>query len=178
MQTIDFRADRAQQGDSAAGIYPRAAVLGLVTGLRATSGLTLLGVSARRGAAEVAVGRPEGLWNVLRARTALPVLMLLAAGELFADKQPWVPDRKSPLPLAGRVVLGALVGASVGALAGDRLRPRLIAGALGAAGAAAGAFGGFHARAWLGKRTRVPDAVWGAIEDSITWVLGVAAAPR
>jgi uncharacterized membrane protein len=178
MQTIEYRAARAQSGVWAEGIYPRAATLGLVTGLRASVGMTVLGLSAQRGAAEVPTGRPGGVWRLLRARTALPLLALIAAGEIYADKQPWVPDRTSLLPLGGRVVLGALVGASVGALSGQRAQPRLVGALLGAAGAALGAFAGTRSRKWLARRTSVPDRIWGAAEDGLTLLLGLAAMPR
>ena len=67
-------------------------------------------------------------------------------------------------------VSGLAAGAAIGAATG---------GPIGAViGAAAGALAGYHARTWLGRRTRVPDAIWGALEDGLAWALGLAAAPR
>jgi len=70
----------------------------------------------------------------------------LALGELVADKLPFIPNRTSPGPLFGRVVLGALSGSALCAATGFSLAAGAI---LGAAGGAAGAFAGFQARAFV-----------------------------
>ncbi|MGH9310283.1 MAG: DUF4126 domain-containing protein, partial [Vicinamibacterales bacterium] len=47
------------------------------------------------------------------ASPAAPILALLAGGEMMADKMPFIPSRTDALPLAGRIVSGALAGAAV-----------------------------------------------------------------
>ena len=44
-----------------------------------------------------------------------------AIGELIADKLPFIPNRTSPGPLFGRIVLGALCGATLCAAGGYSL---------------------------------------------------------
>ena len=79
--------------------------LGVVTGMRSMAGLTTL-AWARSGAVK-------------------PVMAILAAGEMFADKTAVVGDRTDALPLAGRALMGAVVGAVVATHLAFRLRRRL-----------------------------------------------------
>jgi len=90
-------------------------------------------------------------------RPARTLLTLLAAGELAADKNPAVGARTAPLPLAGRLVLGAA------AAAGAAKRHRLQAGVVGAAGALAATFAGFHLRRVATGRLRIPNIVAGML---------------
>lgn len=120
--------------------------LGAITGMRSMSG-----------PAALALARGGMLTRVLPA---------MAAGEMFADKTAAIGDRTDALPLAGRAMMGALVG---GVIARDA-RESLIAGAsIGAAVAVAAAFAAFHAR----RRLPLPSVPAGILEDLV--VLGVAA---
>ena len=65
---------------------------GAVTGLRSMAGVATLARSHRQ---------------------AGPILALATAGEMVADKTPWVADRVGPLPLLGRAALGAAAGAFI-----------------------------------------------------------------
>lgn len=94
---------------------------------------------------------------------------LMAAGEMIADKTPFVGDRIDPLPLAGRAVLGAIVGVVVARRHGQAAAPAALLGAAVAIGAA------YLAHA---ARTRVPGSAMlsGAAEDAI--VLSLCASVR
>jgi uncharacterized membrane protein len=90
------------------------------------------------------------------------LLSVLALGELVADKLPGVPNRNAPLPLLGRAVSGALVGATVGAVARGG---RAMNGAIGAIAAVLAAEATYRARRQVGERTGLPNAVLGVLED-------------
>src|SRR3954471_4691362 len=68
----------------------RTIALGTITGMRSMAGPAAL------------AQRYGGIWR--------PIIALLAAGEMIADKTALVPDRTDALPLAGRAMMGALVG--------------------------------------------------------------------
>ena len=114
--------------------------LGAITGMRSMAGATVL--AANRGG------------------PAARLFGLLAAGEMLADKTAFVPDRIEPLPLAGRAVLGALAGGFVA----HEARDSVVAGALiGAAAAVAVAHLAYHLR----RKSPLPNAVNGMIEDVV-----------
>jgi uncharacterized membrane protein len=94
------------------------------------------------------------------------VVGLLAAGEMIADKTPFVGDRIEAAPLAARAVIGGIVGGVVAYEADDNV---LIGGLLGASAAIAAA----HLAYRLRKRLPVSNPVGGAIEDA--FVLGLGA---
>ena len=119
-------------------------ILGALSGMRSMSGAAALGL--RRG------GTMQG------ATTAM------AVAEMLADKTPFVGNRIDPLPLAGRALMGAIVG---GVIARDH-HTSLFAGSLiGAAAAVIAAHAAFR------LRTRVPlsNISAGLIEDAV--ILGV-----
>lgn len=137
-----------------------AAGLGAVSGLRSMTGLAVLGRRlVGRG------GRSRGpLHRVLAHPPTTHLLALAAAGELLADKLPVIPARIAPLPLLGRAVMGAAVGAVVA----EYRRDHPLAGALaGGAAAVVGSFAGYHARRVVGHRLSLPDAVVAAAEDGL-----------
>lgn len=94
------------------------------------------------------------------------VIGLLAAGEMIADKTPFVGDRIDAAPLAARAVMGGIVGGVVAYEADDNV---LIGGLIGASAAIAAA----HLAYRLRKRLPVSNPVGGAIEDA--FVLGLGA---
>ena len=94
------------------------------------------------------------------------VVGLLAAGEMIADKTPFVGDRIDAAPLAARAVMGGIVGGVVAYEADDSV---LVGGVLGASAAIAAA----HLAYRLRKRLPVSNPVGGAIEDA--FVLGLGA---
>lgn len=115
--------------------------------------------------------RTFGAWAGLAIRGRIPDgrlragLVVAAAGEMVADKTPWIPPRCDPPSLAGRVISGALVGRLVDGAAGARI---------GAATAAASTYASERARELLGQRLGLPDPALAVAEDAL--VLGVATA--
>jgi uncharacterized membrane protein len=106
---------------------------------------------------------------------AVWILSLLAVGELVNDKLPATPSRTAPLPLAGRIVLGALAAATLTAGAGGSA----VAGAAaGIVGALAGTFGGYQARTRLVRALGVPDIVVALLEDLVAVGGGLFLASR
>ena len=95
---------------------------------------------------------------------SVALFTLLAAGELVADKLPFVPNRTSPPGLIARVVTGGATGACMAAAGG---LSSLIGFMLGAAGGVAGCFGGYYARTRAVKALGVPDLPVALVEDVI-----------
>ena len=110
---------------------------------------------------------PALVTRAVRASPLTAILVLLAGGEMAADKLPGIPARTDALPLFGRMVSGAVVGAAMG---GRRHR---VGGALtGAAGAVAAAYALVAVRRVAAAR-QVPNAVAGAIEDALAMGAGL-----
>jgi uncharacterized membrane protein len=127
----------------------RTLALGAITGMRSTAGAATLAYE-HGGAVSQVVG-------------------LLAAGELIADKTPFIGDRIDPGPLAARALLGAAVGAAVAYEERDNL---LLGGLIGAATAIAVAHLAFHAR----RRLPLSNPLAGALEDAVVFGLAAGAA--
>jgi uncharacterized membrane protein len=127
--------------------------LGAITGMRSMSG-----------PAAVATAHHGALKHVVAA---------LAAGEMIADKTSLVGNRIDPLPLAGRALMGAIVGVSI---ARETHGHAWLGGLLGASAAVIAAHLAYHARA----RLPVSNTVGGMIEDAIVGTVGAfyASVPR
>lgn len=149
------------------GVYIRSAILGFVGGLRSMTPLAVLSL-LRRGNKNSA--SPSDPLQYLDTPAAHIITGVLAAGEIFGDKLPIIPSRLSPGPLAGRLVIGALVG---WAICRQANQSPIIGALLGAVGAASGSAAGYYARTWLAKVTKLPSPVLGTIEDLLA--LGVGA---
>ncbi len=121
--------------------------LGAVTGMRSMAG-----------PATLALDYPGVM------KTVVP---LLAAGEMLLDKTGLVGDRVDAAPLAGRALMGAVVG---GVIARQHRQDVLLGGLLGAATAVIFAHLAFQAR----TRLPLPSAMGGVLEDLV--VLGMAKA--
>jgi len=120
--------------------------LGALTGMRSMSGP--LALALRRG------GVSEGVFGIM------------AAGEMLADKTSLVGNRTDAVPLAGRALVGAVVGAMISREHGTSLVAGL---ALGAATAVAAA----HLAYRLRRRLPVSNVLGGILEDGVA--LGLAA---
>ncbi len=141
-------------------VYLLAFGIGLVTGLRSMTGPALVCWAAHLGWLNLEDSRLVFMESTLATYS----FSALALGELVADKLPFIPNRTSPGPLFGRVVLGALSGSALCAATGFSLAAGAI---LGAVGGAAGAFAGFQARARLLKASGLPDWVIALAEDLV-----------
>lgn len=125
--------------------YLRALGIGAVAGLRTFT------------APAATLGIDRHVWS--------GVVILLAAGELIADKLPFVPSRLSPGSLGARLVSGGLCGRALARRFGgiDAATAGLIIGALGAAGSA---YLGYTIRHALTERG-LPDFLVALVEDSV-----------
>ncbi len=125
--------------------------LGAVTGMRSMAGIATL-AAGHRGVAR-------------------PLMAVAAAGEMIADKTSLVGDRIDPLPLAGRAMMGAAVGALVAA---EQDQNVVFGAMLGAATALAAAHLAYHAR----KRLPSSSAAGGLLEDSLVIAIASRYAAR
>ena len=150
-------------------LQSRALLLGTVAGMRSQLPFALLGLAARQGGF---ARESSGALGWLRDSRAQAALGLSAVGELVGDKPPKTPSRLTPLPLLGRLVIGAAAGAAVYSEAGESA---LEGAAFGALGAALGSFGGYYARKGLAQSTGTPDLGWALLEDGIALGLGFLA---
>ena len=139
----------------------RSFLLGITAGMRSQMPLALVAYAARQGQVSVGSGQP---WRWLRSSKIGAITGVLAMGELVGDKLPATPSRLEPGPLGGRLVIGAVAGAAV--MPGNR-RSRALGALLGVVGAATGAYGGYQARALLGRSGNLPDPFWGVVEDGV-----------
>lgn len=119
--------------------------LGAITGMRSMSGPAALALR--------------------QAGPLRRVVPLLAAGEMVADKTGLLGDRTAPVPLAGRGVMGALVG---GVLARSQGTNLLLGAGLGAGAAVLAAY----AALWIRKRLPLTDASGGLLEDALVVAIG------
>src|SRR6266545_5874718 len=118
--------------------YALAFLLGVVAGLRSMTAPAAVSWGARLGWLHL-----ESTWaGFLGARVTPYILTVLAVLELINDKLPKTPSRKTPVPFAGRVVMGALCGAALGAPTQAGIGG-LLAGVLGAL---IGTLGGYEVR--------------------------------
>lgn len=113
--------------------------------------------------------------SFMASRLVSYLFIAFAAGELIADKLPFIPSRLMAGPLIARICSGALCGAVVAAAAGAGLVAPAIAGAVGGV---AGAFGGYHVRRNLTTSGGLPDLVVALIEDVVAIGLAVFAVSR
>jgi uncharacterized membrane protein len=148
----------------------RSIALGAVAGMRSMTPLALLSAASQSPDTPVArVVARMGILRHLRSRGALVGFALAAAGELLADKLPFVPARISFGPLVGRIAVGATAGAIASSASGGSA----VRGARrGAAAATTAAFAGYLMRTRLSRRTPV---LWAVAEDLTALGLGVAA---
>jgi uncharacterized membrane protein len=149
-------------------VYLQALGLGVIAGLRSMTAPALLSDYLQRtGLAEqVTPSRNPLAWPQFT-----PLFKLLAAGELIADKLPFIPNRTDLGPLLGRALTGAAVGAT---LCQVHHASPLIGAGCGCLGALAGTFGGYQLRRQLGRWLHIPDPILGAVEDSLAAGSGLA----
>ena len=140
-----------------------ALVLGAMTGVRSLSGIATV---SRRLADHDLRARGK-LARTLASETVADSLRVLAIGECIGDKLPFIPPRTDPLPLAGRLILGAVSGYLVAPR-----RRRAVPALAGAMAALASAFGAYYLRRELTRDGAVPDPIVGLAEDAA--VLGAA----
>jgi uncharacterized membrane protein len=141
-------------------VYLLAFGIGLVTGLRSMTGPALVCWAAHLGWLNLGGSRLA----FMESTVATYGFSAAALGELIADKLPFIPNRTSPGPLFGRIVLGALSG---GALCVAASYSSAVGTILGGVGGVIGAFAGYQARAVWVKTSRLPDWVIALLEDLV-----------
>lgn len=147
----------------------RAFLIGFVSGQR-----SMLGPAAASWATRCdALQAKDTPMAFMASPSVANTLAFLAAGELVADKLPFIPSRKSPPAFAARIASGTLAGATVGA--SDNLM--FTAALAGAAGAVAGTLGGSSLRAWLADTFQC-DLPAALLEDAVAITLALTAVAR
>ncbi|MBM6579195.1 hypothetical protein ILT44_03280 [Microvirga sp. BT689] len=122
-------------------LYVLALLIGVVAGLRAMTAPAAISWAAYLGLLNL-----DGTWLALLGYRWTPWIMtVLAIGELIGDQLPTTPSRKTLMPFATRIIVGALCGAAIAAQSGSLLGG-LVAGALGGI---IGTLGGAEGRARL-----------------------------
>jgi uncharacterized membrane protein len=142
-----------------------AAGLGLVAGMRSMTAPAVLSHYLSRWG----VHSDDPTVRLLASPRTAGVLKVLAAGELVADKTPFIPSRTEPAPLLGRVFMGALCGSVVGAWRGSSQPAAAFTGAVAALG---GTYLAYQLRKRAGHRTGLPDSVFAVTEDAVALAAG------
>jgi len=134
--------------------------IGIVAGLRSMTAPAVVSWAAHLHRLDLRDSRLA----LLGSSIAVFTISALGLGELIADKLPFVPNRTSPLPMALRILSGAICGAAL-CVSADRL---ILEGTLlGALGASNGAVTGFHVRRLLVKYLKIKDTAIALAEDAI-----------
>ncbi len=141
-------------------VYVGTAAIGAVAGMRAMSAPAMITHVAKAGLLSVG----ERQLELLSSPRAVYPTLVLAIGELIADKLPFMPKRTAVPSLIGRAITGGLSGA---ALASAKRRSRLIGAVIGAAAAVGAAYGAYHLRRQTVRKLKIPDPVVAVIEDAL-----------
>lgn len=136
-----------------------AAGFGAVAGLRSMIAPALLSRHLARWS-----GRTSAATRLLSAGPVPTLLTLAAAGEMVADKTPFIPNRTDPAPMAGRMLIGAFVGAAV---AGRRGGSTVPAAFVGATAALCTTLLGYRLRRAASTSTDLPDLAVALAEDAV-----------
>lgn len=142
-----------------AQVYTGAAIMGAVAGMRSLSAPAIVSQLAPSDSLV-----PNAWTGLLKHRAAGRTLMWLAAGELIADKLPFIPKRTQTASLILRAISGALSGAAV---CSARKRSALGGAVIGMAAAVGATFGAYELRRRAGKRFHIPDWPVAIVEDAI-----------
>ncbi|MGH7509713.1 MAG: DUF4126 family protein [Gemmatimonadales bacterium] len=134
--------------------------IGFVAGLRSFTAPAAVSWAAHLGWLNLD-GSPLGFMG---SPAAVAIFSILAVAEYVADKLPRTPNRTTPGPLIGRIVMGGLSGACIGVSAGQLLVAGMV---LGGIGGVIGAFVGYEARRRLVRGLKVKDVVIAVGEDLV-----------
>jgi len=144
--------------------YACETAIGAVCGLRTFTGPAIIAGAANRNTLKLK--RTPLAW--LASDRAVGTAMLLAAGELIADKLPFMPNRTDVPGLAARFISGAICGM---AIAGRRKRSdRILSGIVGGTAAIAAAYAGYRYR----KHVKLPSLAAALLEDAVAVGAGTA----
>ncbi len=156
-------------------LYVLCVLIGGVSGLRSMTGIAMVTIGAHLGWLHLA---GTGLGFLARP-ISMYIFVLLALGELIADKTPAIPSRITPGPLGARAVFGGLCASALAVAAGASwILPAL----LGAIAAVAAAYAGYWLRRTITigntntgelTRKRVPDLPIALLEDAVAILLAL-----
>jgi uncharacterized membrane protein len=135
-------------------------LIGVIAGLRSLTAPAVVAWAAHRDWIHL---RDTPL-SFMGSTAAVVVFIVLAVGELIADKLPSAPSRLAPPGLIARIVLGGLSGAALATAGGQGSLPGAV---LGVIGGVSGAFGGYQVRTGLVKALKLPDLVIALLEDAV-----------
>ena len=145
-----------------------ALLIGIVAGLRALTAPAVVAWAAFLDWINL-----DGTWaEWVGHPITVPVLTILALGELVTDKLPKTPSRKIPMQFGARLVTGGFAGAVIGTAWGYTF------GGLGAGlvGAVLGTLGGAEARRRLVAANGGNDLSIALVEDVVAVLGGLAVA--
>jgi uncharacterized membrane protein len=164
-QKLHSSSETESSAEKPVKVAARAAILGLVAGIRSMTPLALL--------SWISPSREEGASTVeqlLKSPAGRATTAIAALGEIIADKFPVIPSRTNPVVLLGRVMIGGVAGM----ILCRRLHQPLVLGIIsGATGAGIGSIASTSSRAWLSRTTKTPQALWGGVEDILALGLGI-----
>ncbi len=142
-------------------ILTQAALLGAIAGMRSMSAPLVLSTYWQQFASPPTLPFPFALLTMPQVNTALKAA---AIGEMGMDKTPVVPARTEPLPLLGRVGIGAGVGAALYLANEDS---PLVGGVIGGLAALFSTFVMYYVRRFIGEQLHVPDTLTALAEDAL-----------
>jgi uncharacterized membrane protein len=156
-------------------LYLLCVVIGGVSGLRSLTGIAIVTIVAQRGWPHLGWLHLGGTGlGFLGTTAAMYVFVVLALGELIADKLSFVPPRIQAGPLAARFVLGALCASALAEAAG---MPWIFPAVVGGVAALVGAYAGYWLRHSITSRG-IKDLPIALLEDATAILLALFAVSR
>jgi uncharacterized membrane protein len=161
-------------------LYLLCVVIGGASGLRSLTGIAIVAIAAQRGWPHL--GSPQLGWlhlggtglSFLGKPWAMYLFVVLAIGELIADKLPFTPPRIQAGPLVVRFLLGGLCGSALAVSAG---MPWFFPAALGGISAIVAAYAAYWLRHSITSRG-VKDLPIALLEDATAILLALFAVSR
>jgi uncharacterized membrane protein len=157
-------------------LYLLCVLIGGVTGLRSMTGIAMMTIVAQRGWPHLGWLHLGGTGlSFLSRPLTMYVFVVLAIGELIADKLPFTPPRIQAGPLAVRFLLGAFCGSVLAIAAG--MQWWVIPATVGGVAAIVGAYTGYWLRRGITSRG-VKDLPIALLEDAAAILLALFAVSR
>jgi uncharacterized membrane protein len=104
-------------------------------------------------------------------KNSAKTMALMAAGEMIADKLPFIPKRTSLFPLVARAASGALSGT---AFAKARRRSVVLGALIGSLAAVGASYGAYKLRKTASDKLHLPDPIVAVAEDALVAACGFA----
>jgi uncharacterized membrane protein len=156
-------------------LYLLCVVIGAVTGLRSLTGIAVVAIAAQKGWPHLGWLHLGGTGlNFLTKPVAMYIFVVLALGELIADKLPFTPPRIQAGPLALRFLVGGFCGSALAVAAG---MPWVLPATVGAVAAIVAAYAGYWLRRSITSRG-VKDLPVALLEDATAILLALFAVSR